>query len=324
MAYPVMIALADRRVFSWACSLLAAAVLAAGVVSVGQFAIGLGTHAPLRVDRYGPRGMAVGFFSIHLTHGFVMCVAFLALRAAHRRWSEGAVLGRLGVAAAAVGLVLSRARLAYVGVAAGIWTAIAARGGRHLVRATVVALALVLLLSGLMWRFEPERFGEMMRGENGRWAIWRASAAVAAEFPLLGAGSPEACKERYRQIYPTVVPDVPTEFPEGAPHAHNSFLSIAAIYGIPALLIYLGLLAAWLLAAFRERRGCADCWSLVSAVLAATVTAGMFENLAGHSVPAYATFMGLGLAFALRHHAVPSHDPKEGVEGGAAPPSEKA
>ncbi|MBA3708947.1 MAG: O-antigen ligase family protein [Planctomycetes bacterium] len=303
MAYPVMIALADRRVFIIGGALLAGAVIVAAEVSVAQFVIGLGEDAPLRVDASGPRFlMAEGFFSVHLTHGFVMCVALLALQSARRRWSQHAWIGRISVAAAAVALVLSRARLAYVGIAAGIWAAIASRGRRYVVPAVAVAVAVVLVLGGMMWRFEPDRFEEMLRGENGRWAIWRASAAIAIESPVLGAGSPEACKERYRQIYPSVVPDVPTEFPEGAPHAHNSFLSIAATYGCPALILYLLLLGAWMRAAFRARAECLDCWSLVCSVVAATATAGMFENLAGHSIPAYATFLALGVAFALRYH----------------------
>ncbi|MBA2482769.1 MAG: O-antigen ligase family protein [Planctomycetes bacterium] len=308
ITYPTMIAMSDRRIFAWGMGLLAGAVIAAGVVSIGQFVIGLGKQPPFRIDPDGPRHlMADGFFSIHLTHGFVMCMALLALQGARTRWPSRS-LGWIGVAAAAIALVLSRARLAYVGIAVGAWAAIASRGPRHLLRAIAVAAAVALVLAGLMWRFEPERFAEMAKGENGRWAIWRASIAVAYESPVFGPGSPEGFKARYREIYASVVPEVPNEFPGGAPHAHNSLLSIASTYGVPGVIIYLALLGSMMRAAYRERQRCLACWSLVIAAVAASLSAGMFENLAGHSIPAYATFLVIGLAFAFAHH--PERDPE--------------
>ncbi len=302
--YLGMVAFADRRVLGYAVVGFIVIITASCLLACLQFVIGFDiTKAPLRIDPTKPRfADGQGFQGLRLTQGFLMCVALLCLQAPlplprlMPRWARVAATLASGVA-----LVLSRARLAYIGAVVGIFTWLAMRGRRSLLRASVVGLLVGGALLLAMWSIQPAKFHAMLRGDDQRWSIWRTSAAIIEAHPLVGSGGPEAYKDLYREYYPRVVPDLPNGFDDGAsPHAHNSFLSIAAEHGLPALALYLALL--WSLAwwAFRRRGQGRERARLASALIASAIAAGMFENLAGHSTPAYALFLGLAVAFSVR------------------------
>jgi O-antigen ligase len=135
-----------------------------------------------------------------------------------------------------------------------------------------------------------------MRGEDGRWAIWRVSLTVIAEHPVLGCGGANAYEESYRRLYPQLNPAIPDETRgEGHAHAHNSLLTIACEHGLPAMALYLAFVGAVMLAAWRMRADQPKRWELAWGVVTMAMVAGMFENLAAHTAPAYATWVVLAL-----------------------------
>ncbi len=292
-----MIAFADRRTLRAAALAMASASLISAALASAQFFGGLGTRAPLRFDPSGPRLVTgVGFFSIHLTQGYVLAIAMLVFTASGNRISVRARL--VGGVAAVAAVALSASRAAYLSLAMGIGAMIASRGARHIIFGGVIGL----LLLGVFALFLGELDGRLVRPSavttDGRWAIWRTSLQIVREHPMLGVGGSDAFKAEYARVYPLVEPIVPNEFPQGAPHAHNSFLSIAAEHGIPALVLYVALMIA-VLVAIRKKQASGRGWSLAVGVVASTMTAGCFEDIAGHSIPAYAFFLALAFAYWL-------------------------
>jgi O-antigen ligase len=266
-----------------------------------QLLCGIG-DGPLHLARRGlPYEHGVGFYSLHLTEGPVMAAASLLFASALctgllvKRWA------RVGIAVALLGLVCSTSRMAYLGAAAGWWLW---RGLGDLKRMAVAA-ALVGLAGALALLFlllvQPEHTRAALHGQDGRWTIWRASLTIIAEHPLVGTGGPEGYKEAYNDAFRRANPGDRNEFARGggAPHAHNSLISIAAEHGVPAVPLYLALLGSILAALWRRRAACPAAWRLGASVTASMLLAGMFEHLAGHVVPANVLFAILGMALAL-------------------------
>lgn len=288
------VALAHAATRRWALTAFAVACVASSLLAVAQYVLGWRAEAPLHFDptATGHRWFhGSGFFGVHLTQGFVMSLGVVALASTGLLW---------GSAAAAVALLVSQARGSFVGMAIAVGAALVSRGGRALWAGSLAAIVVLLTAGAFLQATQPGKLQAALRGEDGRWPIWRTSLAIAAEQPVLGAGGPEAYKERYVSLYPTVVPGHASEFAEGSPHAHNSFLSLVAKNGIPALLLYLCLWAVLLRAAWQPN-GAAR--SLAAGALGTAVGSGMFEDLAGHAVPSYALFVLLGLAIALARDA---------------------
>ncbi len=278
-----------------------ALVGASAALSLMQLLCGIG-DGPLHLSRRGlPYEHGIGFYSLHLTEGPVMAACSLLFASAlctgllARRWA------RVGIAAALLGLVCSTSRMAYLGAVAGWWLW---RGlgdlRRMAVAGTLVGLAAALALLFLLI-VQPEHTRAALRGQDGRWAIWRASLTIIAEHPLVGTGGPEGYKEAYNDAFRRANPGVRNEFAPGggAPHAHNSLISIAAEHGVPAVPLYLALLGSILAALWRRRAACPAAWRLGASVTASMLLAGMFEHLAGHVVPANLLFVILGMALAL-------------------------
>lgn len=81
-------------------------------------------------------------------------------------------------------------------------------------------------------------------------------------------------------------------FPDGAPHAHNSLLTLWAFHGAPAALLYLAFLAAVARASWRRRR---HEGGIAIAVIATILGAGGFEYVAGDGESTLVTWLLLGL-----------------------------
>jgi O-antigen ligase len=284
-----------------ALRVLSVVVIASSVLALLQFTIGLGNHGPLRIDPHGKRfEHGVGFMNLHLSQGPVMAYDALLLAAASALalvpWRSGVA----GVGAAGLAVFLSTARMAYLGLAAGVGAALAARGLRHVARAALYSSLIAGLAISVLYVWQPVRTARALHGDDGRWLIWRTSMRMIEVHPLIGSGGPEGFKAEYSWQFPLANPGGKNEFiVGGAPHAHNSFLSIAAEHGLPALILYLGMIALALRGCWRRRQASPMGWQLGVAVVVAATVAGMFENLAGHSVPAYAFFLVLAISSVL-------------------------
>lgn len=302
------------------------AALAAGVVAVAllvalQAAVGYDSTAkPWRIDPAAPAlGHASGLHSQHLTMGFLAAAAAIVLAVGGRgmpgwlRWSA--------TAAALVALGLTRCRSAVLGLAAAAFAANAAHGWRRLALGAALALAVGGAALVTLRAVDPHRFAAMLEGRDGRWVIWRTSVDLIGDHPLTGTGGARAFQRQFRERYPEVVPDVPAEFPGGAPHAHNSLLSIAAEHGLPAAALYLAWFAAiarWL---WRRRHRDPRALDLGLAAITLALGAGAFEHYAGDSEASYAVMVALGLALALdaAPRSVRSHGRGEGGQHAPSP-----
>jgi O-antigen ligase len=201
------------------------------------------------------------------------------------------------LALVAVGICGSRA--AQVGAVAGLFVGCAVRGRRWLLIGLVAAGVLAIALAGRMYLTDARRLQKMADGNDGRWPIWNASLLLIREQPLLGCGGRAAFQTAYVEAFPRANPGARSEFPEGAPHAHNTQLALAAEYGIPAAVLHLGFLGAVLLACWRRRRESPAGWSLACGVVATTLAAGCFEPYPTQAVPGLAGAAALGVALGL-------------------------
>lgn len=281
-----------------ALRLLVCTAAAACVVALLQFALGSGSGF-LRIDPAEPDFKAArGFGALTLTYGFVSALLLVvSLDAGSRegRWRWG---GRvIGV----VGMAISGSRAGLLAGLAGLVASLATRGRRWLFAGIAITFVLGGLVVGRMALTDADRLRNMFSGQDGRWPIWTASLAIVREHPLLGVGGREAFQRAYPETFARVLPDAVSEFPNGAPHAHNTALALAAEHGIPAVLLHLALLGSVLVVTWRRRRERLRAWSLSVGVVAAGVVGGGFEPYAIQSVPGFAFHGLLGLALGMAY-----------------------
>jgi len=299
--YMSMIAFSHQPTLRITLRILSIVVIASAMLALAQFIIGLGERGPLRIDPHGKRfEHGVGFMALHLSQGPVMAYFMLLMMAAKQSALLPAGSAISGMLAAGAAVFLSTARMAYLGLAAGLAAAVASRGRIYFMRALIAFLIVAGSAVAILSYWQPLRTARALHGDDGRWIIWRTSLAIIRAHPLIGAGGPEGYKAEYNWRFSAEMPAEKNEFIlGGAPHAHNSLLSIAAEHGLPAVVLYLGFIISVLMACFRRRHESAVCWRLGLALSLACLAAGMFENIAGHSVPAYAFFVTLGIAVML-------------------------
>lgn len=266
---------------------------------LAQFFIGRGRNRPFRID---PSGTAFsrtsGFFGLHLTQGGVMAMLFfLAPALAERGWRSRGAWPTL--VAAGLCNILSGARSALIGLAAGWFFMVAARGRRHLLLALVGSMLLVS--AGLMVLFttQRERFDRLVQMEDGRWPLWKTSLVIIADHPLIGTGASHF-RETFRVTYPSVVKDIPAEFPKGADHAHNTQLAHAAEHGIPFALAWLIMLGTVWLHLWRHRHEHPLLFHSGTGMIVMALTFGQFEKFDGEC--SRVLWTGAGLLLALLSH----------------------
>jgi O-antigen ligase len=283
--------------------LLALMLATAAALTLVQAAVGQGGPGPFRILP-GAERKGSGWYNEHLTNGFIcglLALTFAIAGGAAPTWARwtGRIAGSLATLA-------SMARSAWIGAAVGGALAVMTRGWR----AALVALAGIILLVGValggLAVLKPEKFDKLVRGEDGRWPIWRTAMLVIGEHPLVGAGGQDGYRAADRRLFATANPGFAPEFVykegplagqnRGAPHAHNSFLSLAGERGLPAMVLYLGLLAAITWAAWRAG---GTTRMLAFALVTAALAAGQFERLAGDVESGFALFTLLALALAL-------------------------
>ncbi|MEK7413735.1 MAG: O-antigen ligase family protein [Planctomycetota bacterium] len=287
-----------------AVRVLIVAAIAAAIVGVLQFTIGLGTGF-LRIDPNGTEHFTVsrGFSALHLTFGFAGALLAALSAQPHAAMGLSTAWAWVGRGVALVVLGICGARSAVLGGAAGIVAALATRGRSWLIIAGITAVALVGLVLGRMALTDSGRLHNMFAGTDGRWAIWATSAAMVKEHPFVGMGGREAYKLAYNATYERVAPGPPNEFgnTEGCAHAHNWLLALAAEHGLPAVVLHLALIGAVLVTCWRHRRESPAGWGTAAAVTTTALIAGVFEPYPTQAVPGAAFHACLGVALGLAY-----------------------
>lgn len=206
-------------------------------------------------------------------------------------------------------MVISGARLAVIALPFGLAARVAAAGTRRaLLLASAILAGALSAGIGVLLLLAPASLSRMAHAEDGRFAIWRVAVAQIAEHPWFGLGGSNAFHESYNDAFARVLPQADNEFKDqgGAPHAHSSLISLAAEYGLPAMLLYLAFMVHALAPGCRARRRHPRAWALAAALAVTSLVAGLFENLSGHSASAYATYVLIGLALGCCQSARPA------------------
>ncbi|WP_260189346.1 O-antigen ligase family protein [Actinophytocola gossypii] len=155
----------------------------------------------------------------------VAVAAALLLAGAAATFSRGGAIAL----ACAVGWLLARRALSPRVLAAAVGAAVVAAAGTVLVAGSRLARSL------------REKSFIAETNVDTRELRWRAAARMLGENPVLGVG-PGGFRSEY------VAASHNAELAEQTPVAHNMFLEVAAELGLPALLLFLGLVAVALFA----------------------------------------------------------------------------
>ena len=253
-------------------------------------------------------GRARGFYSIYMTLAGVLAMALagalprLARLGPESRWLAPAWI------VTATALALTYVRGAWIGLVAGVLTAIAGLGRRGV----IAAVLLVGLGVGLLAVLPDVRHRAATIGSatddttRDRMAMLEVGLRLAGENPLTGIGP-----GRLRHVYPDEAPS--TALRRATSHVHNTPLQIAVQSGVVGLAAWL-----WVFVAFFRRAGlvlrslpaeAAGDRALVLGSLAAIVTfvmAGLFEYNFGDSEVLLVAAAVMALPFALAGDRVAS------------------
>jgi len=152
---------------------------------------------------------------VDFKRGWFLLAGLMALVATVLTYSRGPVAGML-VSLLITGVILGRRFLGYAAAIVG-----------------VAMLLVLLMLPGLTGRFTETTVQDIGGGyEGGRVYIWKNSLKIIADNPALGVG-PENFAEAYQGYLPEDIPDV-----RKYGHAHNDFLHVAAISGLPGFVLF--------------------------------------------------------------------------------------
>jgi O-antigen ligase len=186
-----------------------------------------------------------------------------------RRWHPMALVALVVAAVLAIGAAVTLSRGGGLAVAAAIVVLAVRRAVpvRVMVGAGVLAAVGAAALVVLAPETVDRAIGEKVHiaGENidTRELRWQAAARMLAENPVLGVG-PGGFRSEYAAA------SANAELAEQTPVAHSMYLEVAAEFGVPGLLLFLGFIACGFVASERALRIGAD-RQLVLAMQAALV-----------------------------------------------------
>lgn len=286
-------------------------------------------EARLGIQRwsYGRDHRASGFYGHYTTYAEALqLIASLALGllvALPRKRSWRGALLALALAGMCVALILTVTRGAWLGLLLSAFT-VALAGARRRALVLTAAVALPLIVAGLFVLQQKRRVGFIDAAEGStswRLMVYRESLDVLARDPgrlALGVGM-DTLKRRWREW---------GMFDQGRQpwgHLHSTPLQIAFERGVPALAVWLALLALYARSLWGLARGGAGGdWAvrgLALGALGGTVgffTSGLVHYNFGDSEVVEIFYLIMGLALAAIHLGGARSGEKVGTAGGAA------
>jgi O-antigen ligase len=224
----------------------------------------------------------------------VGAAAFVALsRGPWPAASTRTSLAALVIPLSAWALLLSRTRNAWLGTVAGLAVVALLRAPRALLLVPAGIAAILILRPAPV----VDRLTLTDASSRDRYYMWQAGIDMILDKPVFGQG-PGMILVRYPGYRWQEAPNPQT------PHLHDNALQIAAERGLPCLVMWLWLVAAAMADAYREaRRGLFGAGWMAGgalAVLAAVMTAGLFEYNFGDSEVLMFTLLVAALPYALR------------------------
>jgi len=177
-------------------------------------------------------------------------VALLLLQQKEPRWQRWFCFSCLGITVAAV--LFSASRGGFLGLVAGclwfLWKSRQRVRNLLLVCATLAALSLPMNISPVQRLLHPTHSD--VDAQQTRLALWSGGLKMIEMHPLFGVGLDGYKSEVAKYVDPAKVPVGETV----NRIAHNSYMEIAAEMGLPALLIFVGILVSSLRSLERVRR----------------------------------------------------------------------
>jgi O-antigen ligase len=281
------------------------ASIAAGVslvLSAAQFFLGYGGKAPLRVSGKGMSWTSSGFFSKHLTQGFQMSMIALLAWTQVMSTTSRSVRGIqwLGRFAPVLCILLTGGRSGLIGLLSAWFAWFGSSSRRRFLMAMGVVMVTGALAVGWLAFVRPQAVTDAVALKDGRIIHWQVASVLIKENPIFGiGGSEEWQNSENARVVTQLYPDGSQDQWKRAPDAHNSFLGLAAEHGIPAVMLYLGILGSVLLHLWWNREATPWAWRLGCGAVACALAAGQFEHYAGRSVSSYGIYITLGFAVAM-------------------------
>ena len=296
----------ERRIVASLAGAGIGAAMAAGLAWT-QFTVGYRqADAPLRLSTEGVRWQqSSGFYSHWIRHAnaqaFVtlwLCAWFRSAAPTLRSFTPVIWLIAL---VGFVTIVISGARGAVLSFVGGTWILVFYMfSRRQVVIVTLVLAGLTTAAVSLASTDYQNRVGNALAGQDGRIFIWHTAWETFCRHPLTGVGD-RGYDEAAAQ---TVAAGLTESGPEGPRmgNAHNSFLSMLVLYGVPGFLLWCGWLTSVTWHLWRSRHLHPAIWPFTLATMAIFLIGGLTEDLAGYTSSRFQLLFGLALASGLVAH----------------------
>ena len=251
---------------------------------------------------------AHGFFSIYMTLAGILSMVLIATLPRLLRLEGGARLVPVWLVSV-VALALTYVRGAWVGLAAGAVVVLLTVRRRSVVAITlvVVVLAALAALPGVADRLRT--IGTLRDDTTrDRLAMIKTGLSLTRAYPVTGIGPGQV-----KRVYPVAAG--PEALRRSTSHLHNTPLQIAVERGIPGLLAWIAIFAAFLVHTVRLVRRLPDGpeRTLVIGVQAAIVSflvAGLFEYNFGDTEVVLVAVALMALPFVVAERATSSRSPR--------------
>ena len=302
--YVFVAAFADVGVRKWAMRIGLVAVIASVTLALLQFIFGYGGARPWRISAAGPRySTTSGFMPLSLSQGFILAQISLLFLIGKIEMQTSAWIRACGWLISVGGAFVAGSRSGFLTVILAT-TAFLGSGKWswwRLIGTSACAILLLLSVSWWMRAYTPGKLNALLVGQDARWTIYHVASVMISERPWFGAGPNGGYSRESDIILPRLYPDGAQNGLMKTPDAHNFILGLASEHGIPALILFLLMLAAILRHLYRRREHNPYGWRIGCGAMAAMIVAAQFENYAGHSATSYAFFTILSMALALDH-----------------------
>ncbi len=256
------------------------------------------------LEEHGGGYMAVGFFTFHLTYGGValFILFFTASWGLFGSGRQSPIRSLFIVLLAAVGLFVSFARSALVGVATGSLLILFASPKKwrwRILTGLVVGMGALLLIVPGVWERMAMLFTTGPHDETPRIHLMQAAIEIIKRYPILGIGD-----GNWKTAFETLRLIRLGRF-ENYAHAHCDVLSITSDGGLIGLVVFLGIWVFFFRTAWRAfKRASADSegrWVIVAGMsgIAGILLAGLFQNYLSDSEVGNVVWFTVGLTMAL-------------------------
>lgn len=301
-ALPIWALAASHPGRAWKAWLgMATSAILTGMLAMLQFTCGFRPDLPpFRLGHGGERWtQSSGFYSHWIRYGDAQAFATVWLvallhslqRRAFWRWAGIALVGVLGTASVAV----SGSRGAIMALFAGAGVLVVGMlSWRRGLLSLAILVGLFAVTIVLLWPVHGERLMNVVGGHDGRTFIWRTAWETVCLHPWMGVGG-FAYDDAATQ---TVANGFSAAGPEGPRmgNAHNSFLSLLVLYGIPGLILWLGWMTSIVRHLWRLRHRHPAVWPLGLATVGVFLVGSLTEDLAAYATSRFQLLFGLALA----------------------------